>query len=295
MNIKCPWCESENNSSFLKLKDYFLSQEEFEIYECEECKLLFTIPCPPPSEIGNYYKSEDYLSHNEKKKGIVPTIYNFVKGINIKNKYRITTGEKKVSLLDIGCGVGDFLLYAKKNGCKITGIEPNEDARNIAEKKLGNRIHSPEELQNIPNNSFDVITMWHVLEHVENLKEEIFHLQRLLKNNGRLILALPNFKSYDAIIYKDKWAAYDVPRHVNHFSEESIKNIFKRTNLQLIDIKPLKWDSYYISMLSEKYCNHSYGFIRGCINGWKSNIKARKSGQYSSLVYVLKKSDDMTA
>ena len=232
MSKKCPWCNSENNHQFLELKDYFLTQEEFEILECNECKLLFTSPCPTPDKIGSYYKSEDYLSHNEDKKGLFAKIYNKVKKINIKNKFNIATNNQhlltdKQSLLDIGCGVGDFLLYAKENGCNITGIEPSEDARKIAEKKLDCNILSPEELQSIPDDSFDIVTMWHVLEHVADLKTEIHHLQRILKKDGRLVLALPNYKSYDAEYYKDKWAAYDVPRHLSHFSQTSIKNIFK--------------------------------------------------------------------
>ena len=289
MSKNCPWCDSENNHQFLELKDYFLTQENFEILECNECKLLFTSPCPAPDKIGSYYKSEDYLSHNEEKKGLFAKIYNKVKKINIKNKFNIATNgqqPKAKSLLDIGCGVGDFLLYAKENGCDITGIEPSEDARKIAEKKLDCKILPPEELQNIPDNSFDIVTMWHVLEHVADLKTEIHHLQRILKKDGRLILALPNYKSYDAEYYKDKWAAYDVPRHLSHFSQTSIKNIFKETKLQLIDIKPLKWDSFYISMLSEQYLSSKNSFLKGTLIGWKSNRKARKSGEYSSLVYV---------
>ena len=289
MNKKCPWCNSENNHQFLALKDYFLTQEEFKILECNECKLLFTSPCPTPDKIGNYYKSEDYLSHNEEKKGLFAKIYNKVKKINIKNKFNITVNGQQSTdnnLLDIGCGVGDFLLYAKEKGCNVTGIEPSEDARKIAEKKLDCKILSPEELQNIPNNSFDIITMWHVLEHVADLKTEIHHLQRILKKDGRLVLALPNYKSYDAEYYKDKWAAYDVPRHLSHFSQTSIKNIFKETTLQLVDIKPLKWDSFYISMLSEQYLNSKNSFIKGTLTGWKSNRKAKKSGEYSSLVYI---------
>jgi 2-polyprenyl-3-methyl-5-hydroxy-6-metoxy-1,4-benzoquinol methylase len=295
MSKKCPWCNSENNHQFLKLKDYFLTQEEFEILECEDCKLLFTSPSPAPDKIGSYYKSEDYLSHNEEKKGLFARIYNKVKKINIKNKFKIATSYQQaaVSILDIGCGVGDFLLYAKEKGCNVTGIEPSEDARKIAEKKLDCKISSPEELQNIPDNSFDIITMWHVLEHVADLKTEIHHLQRILKKDGRLVLALPNYKSYDAEYYKDKWAAYDVPRHLSHFSQTSIKNIFKETNLQLIDIKPLKWDSFYISMLSEQYLNSKNSFIKGALIGWKSNRKAKKSGEYSSLVYVFKNNTDI--
>ena len=294
MANKCPWCNSENNSKFLELKDYFLTQENFEILECNECKLLFTSPCPAPDKIGDYYKSEDYLSHNESKKGIVPTIYNLVKKVNIKNKFKIATNRQQTTdnsqnILDIGCGVGDFLNYAKEKGCNITGIEPSEDARKIAESKLGTKIFSPEELQNIPNESFDIVTMWHVLEHVADLKTEIHHLERIVKKNGRLVLALPNYKSFDAEYYKDKWAAYDVPRHLNHFSRTSIKNIFNTTAFQLIDIKPLKWDSYYISMLSEQYLKHSNPILKATLNGCKSNCKARKSGEYSSLVYVFTK------
>lgn len=294
MANKCPWCNSENNSKFLELKDYFLTQENFEILECNECKLLFTSPCPAPDKIGDYYKSEDYLSHNESKKGIVPTIYNLVKKVNIKNKFKIATNRQQTTannqnILDIGCGVGDFLNYAKEKGCNITGIEPSEDARKIAESKLGTKIFSPEELQNIPNESFDIVTMWHVLEHVADLKTEIHHLERIVKKNGRLVLALPNYKSFDAEYYKDKWAAYDVPRHLNHFSRTSIKNIFNTTAFQLIDIKPLKWDSYYISMLSEQYLKHSNHILKATLNGCKSNCKARKSGEYSSLVYVFTK------
>ena len=292
MANKCPWCNSENNSKFLELKDYFLTQENFEILECNDCKLLFTTPCPAPDKIGDYYKSDDYLSHNESKKGIVPQIYNLVKKVNIKNKFNITVNGQQTtdnSILDIGCGVGDFLNYAKEKGCDITGIEPSEDARKIAEEKLGTKIFSPEELQNIPNESFDIVTMWHVLEHVADLKTEIDHLERIVKKNGRLVLALPNYKSFDAEYYKDKWAAYDVPRHLNHFSRTSIKNIFDTTAFQLIDIKPLKWDSYYISMLSEQYLKHSNVLLKAMITGCKSNRKARKSGEYSSLVYVFTK------
>lgn len=291
MKNKCPWCESENNSLFLELKDYFLTQENFEIFECDNCKLLFTTPCPPLSQIGRYYKSNDYLSHNEQKKGLVPSIYRKVKKINIKNKFNMINHYSAVNkdILDIGCGVGDFLLYAKNNGYKVVGVEPDSEARKISEDKLNSKIFSPDELTAMPDNSFDVITMWHVLEHVSDLKTEIYHLERMLRSNGQLILALPNYKSYDAEYYKDKWAAYDVPRHLNHFCKTSIKNIFEHTNLQLVNVKSLKWDSYYISMLSEKYRGNTMSFINGIITGWKSNRKAKISGEYSSLVYIFEK------
>ena len=288
MSVKCPFCESENTRLHLKLKDYFLSQEEFEIHECNECKLLFTMPHPDATAIGKYYKSEDYLSHNEHKKGLVPWIYNRVKKVNIRNKYKVCDIHAQAHLLDFGCGVGDFLHYAQQKGCDVTGCDLSEDARKIASEKLGKTIVTPEEIFALPHSSFDIITMWHVLEHIDDLQNQVEQLHRLLKNNGRLVIAVPNYKSYDAGYYKDKWAAYDVPRHLNHFHKESLENIFKG-KFQLKNIHQMKWDAFYISMMSEKFVGHGNTFIRGIIRGFKSNCKARRSGEYSSLIYVFDK------
>ncbi|MBO4574396.1 MAG: class I SAM-dependent methyltransferase [Bacteroidales bacterium] len=296
MSTQCLFCKSDNTKLYLKLKDYFLSQEDFEIFECENCKLLFTTPRPDKSVIGNYYKSDDYLSHNEHKKGIVPWIYNQVKKVNIRRKFSITAQNRtskngdrtKPHILDFGCGVGDFLHYAQKNGCEIAGCDLSEDARKYASEKLGKTIVSPEEIFSLPDSTFDVITMWHVLEHIDDLRFQTEQLYRLLKENGRLVVAVPNYMSYDAQHYKDKWAAYDVPRHLNHFHKESLQNIFAGY-FELDNIYPLKWDAYYISMMSEKYIGKGNSFVKGLITGWKSNRRAKKSGDYSSLVYVFSK------
>ena len=285
MSTKCPFCESENTRSYLKLKDYFLSQEDFEIFECEDCKLLFTTPRPDKSVIGNYYKSEDYLSHNEHKKGLVPWIYNQVKKVNIRNKYKIAIGNRtKPHLLDFGCGVGDFLHYAQQKGCEITGCDMSEEARSLSTAKLGKVTATPEEIFALPDSTFDIITMWHVLEHIDDLHFQTEQLHRLLKDNGRLVIAVPNYMSYDAQYYKDKWAAYDVPRHLNHFHKESLQNVFNG-KFELEKIYPLKWDAFYISMMSENYISKGNSFIKGILTGWKSNCKARKTGDYSSLMY----------
>lgn len=296
MSVKCPFCESANTSLHLKLKDYFLSQESFEIYECNNCKLLFTIPRPDATAVAKYYKSEDYLSHNEHKKGLVPWIYNQVKKVNIRHKFRISISNHTVQnaihtkpyLLDFGCGVGDFLKYAQQKGCDVYGCDLSEEARKIASEKLGKNIVTPEEIFSLPHSTFDVITMWHVLEHIYNLKNQSEQLYRLLKDNGRLVIAVPNYMSYDAQYYKDKWAAYDVPRHLNHFHKESLENVFNGKFI-LKEIHPMKWDAYYISMMSEKFVGHSYSFLRGIIQGWKSNCKVRKIGEYSSLIYIFDK------
>lgn len=290
MSNKCPWCQSEKAHTHLSLKDYFLTQEPFEILVCEDCGLLYTTPKPTDEKIGDYYKSEAYYSHHENKKGFIPRVYEAVKSVNLKHKIAIATqGKEPGRLLDIGCGVGDFLHFAEQNGWQCTGAEPSEDAASIAKKRIKAEIMLPKDLEKLPDESFDVITMWHVLEHVSDLQWQVNQLNRLLKKGGRLVIALPNFRSYDAQYYKDKWAAYDVPRHLNHFSQNSIAKIFNINGLVKIPTQKLVWDAFYISFMSEKYRQKSLPLLRGCFRGFISNIKARKSGEWSSLVYVFEK------
>ena len=290
MSKKCPWCNSEKAHKHLELKDYFLTQEAFEIWVCEDCGLLYTSPRPVPEKIGEYYKSEAYYSHQENKIGLIPRIYESVKKVNLKHKVNLAIGElEKGKLLDIGCGVGDFLQQIESKGWQCTGIEPSEDAAKIAKNRIQATIYKPEEIGNLQDETYDVITMWHVLEHVDDLRTEVEHLFRLLKKGGRLVIALPNYKSYDATYYQDKWAAYDVPRHLNHFDKQTIVNIFNTKGLKIKNIEKLPWDAYYISFMSEKYKQNGLPLVRGLIRGLISNSKARKSGEWSSLVYVFEK------
>ena len=287
---KCPWCDSEKTQIHLWLKDEFLSLEEFKIYECHNCGLLFTDPRPGKDKIGEYYKSEEYYSHQENKKGFIPKLYERVKTVNLKHKYKIATeGKATGKMLDIGCGVGDFLHTAEQQGWKCMGVEPSEDAKAIAEKRIKAEIISSENLEKIADETFDVITMWHVLEHVDDLRWQVAQLQRLIKNDGRIVIAVPNYKSYDASYYKEKWAAYDVPRHLNHFNKNTLVKIFKSNGLTLKSCDKLGWDAYYISYLSEQYEHHSLPLLRGVFRGFISNCKARKSNEWSSRVYVFEK------
>lgn len=290
MSDKCPWCQSEKAHTHLSLKDYFLTQEPFEIMVCEDCGLLYTTPKPSDEKTGDYYKSEAYYSHQENKKGFIPRVYEAVKSVNLKHKIAIATqGKEPGRLLDIGCGVGDFLHFAEQNGWQCTGAEPSEDAASIAKKRIKAEIMLPKDLEKFPDESFDVITMWHVLEHVSDLQWQVNQLNRLLKKGGRLVIALPNFMSYDAQYYKDKWAAYDVPRHLNHFSQDSIAKIFNINGLVNKPTQKLVWDAFYISFMSEKYRQKRLPLLRGIYRGMISNLKARKSGEWSSLVYVFEK------
>lgn len=287
----CPWCGATSEKTYIELKDYFLSKEEFKIMECPHCGLLFTDPRPDPSVIGKYYQSEEYYSHQQNKKGFVPRIYEFVKSFNIKNKTSMAIGGlPQGRLLDIGCGVGDFLVQIKKKGWKVQGIEPSAEAKVIAQSRLGFLPIDPSQYLTLKDQSFDVITMWHVLEHVDDLHFQTSEIVRLLKPGGRLVIALPNFQSFDCQYYKEKWAAWDVPRHLNHFAPNMLCDLFVSLGFEIIDNQKLRWDAYYISYMSERFLGHSLPLLRGAMVGLRSNLKAHSSGMYSSLVYRFKKS-----
>lgn len=289
MNNKCPWCGSNKAQINLWLKDEFLTKEDFHICECLNCGLLYTMPRPSKEKIGAYYKSDEYYSHQENKKGFVPRLYEAIKKINLKHKFRLASRDLPVGkLLDIGCGVGDFLHVAENKGWQCTGIEPSEEAREIARQRIKGDLLYSEDLNHLPDQSFDLITMWHVLEHVDDLKWQVAQLQRLIKPNGRIVIAVPNYRSYDGRFYNAYWAAYDVPRHLNHFNRIVLTKIFKTSGLSLVCMDKLVWDAYYISFMSEQYKHHFMPLVRGVFRGLVSNTKARRSGEWSSLVYVFR-------
>lgn len=289
----CPWCGNQTDHSYMEVKDLFLSKEDFKLMKCDHCGLIFTVPRPSSDVIGNYYLSNEYYSHQQNKKGLVPRLYEAVKSLNIKKKASYAIDGLTVGkLLDIGCGIGDFLLEVSKRGWDVMGIEPSENAKSIAKERLGFLPLDPSESCSLIDHSFDVITMWHVLEHVDDLKIQTSELNRLLKPGGRLIIALPNYQSFDCQYYKQYWAAWDVPRHLNHFSPDVIRSIIDSIGIKFVDIQKLKWDAYYISFLSERYLGHSLPLLRGAWVGLKSNCRASRSGMYSSLVYRFQKPTD---
>lgn len=276
----------DNKKHFLTVKDHSVSNEVFELYRDEELDMLLTYPQPSLNVLGKYYESVDYISHTDSKRSLFEKAYHFVKNIALKNKLDLINSlqKEKGSILDIGAGTGDFLSVAKKDGWKTIGVEPSAKAKKIALEKGVSFVNDTYELA---SHSFDVITMWHVLEHVPNLEEQIKELKRLLKPSGSLIVAVPNHKSYDAQYYKSYWAAYDVPIHFWHFSKKAIKELFSREGMELKKILPMKFDSFYVSLLSEKYKNGKMNFIKAFYIGLKSNMKAKRNLEYSSHIYVL--------
>ena len=283
----CPVCKSKKLHPYKKVKDYSVSKETFQLMKCTECGLIITSPRPIDEELPKYYISEDYVSHNDSSKGLINSIYQRVKKITLRQKEAlISSYQTKKTLLDIGCGTGDFIKQCELNNWSVFGLEPDEGARKIALQKVPGKVEPGESLFTLKK-SFGTITLWHVLEHVSNLNEYFNQFNRLLEDNGRLIIALPNPESPDAEHYNSYWAAYDVPRHLFHFTKNNISMLAQNHGFELEDVKPMLFDSYYVSMLSEKYKSGSIFYA--AINGLKSNVKARNKINHSSLIYIFSK------
>lgn len=273
--------------NFLQTKDYLVTGELFNLLYDEQRDMLITSPAPPEAMLGTYYESDRYISHSDETKGALAFIYQRVKRIALKRKLKLINKLNAGigSLADIGSGTASFLETAALSGWEITGVEPSEKARKIASQS---GISLNESLNELKGKQFDVVTLWHVLEHLPNLEWDIKLLNDILKPGGHLIIAVPNFKSYDAHYYKEYWAAYDVPRHLWHFSKSAIKLLFA-DKLELVNIKPMLFDSVYVSLLSEKYKTGRSFSLRGILVGLWSNLRGLSTREYSSHIYCFKK------
>jgi 2-polyprenyl-3-methyl-5-hydroxy-6-metoxy-1,4-benzoquinol methylase len=286
----CPLCGSLKISPFLKAKDHLLSNESFDIYQCQSCSFRFTRDVPPPKEIGKYYQSQDYISHSDTRKGLMNQLYHFGRTMMLKKKYRMV---RKVSkgkkLLDIGSGTGYFPAFMKEKGYIVAGVETDPKARAFAEKEFGITVYSPEDFLNKKiEDKFDVITLWHVLEHLADFNLYIDRILEHLSSGGSLVIALPNCSSLDARFYKELWAGYDVPRHLWHFTPSTFKKLAENHGLKIKKMKRLILDPFYNSMLSEKYRGSRFfilsGFVIGELAYIESVFNLKKS---SSVVYIL--------
>lgn len=277
---------------YLTVKDHSVSGEDFELIQNSEYGFLETSPQPSKEKLPDYYQSEDYISHTDSKRNLFEKVYHLVRKSSLKKKLKLIDFFSKAdkNILDVGCGTGDFLQIAQENNWNVSGIEPNEQARNIANKKTNNSVFEAEELLKFKADSFDVITLWHVLEHLPNLEEHISIFKKLLKSNGTLIIAVPNYKSFDAKHYKQFWAAYDVPRHLWHFNQDSISKLVLKETMQVVKTKPMWFDAFYVCLLSEKYKSGKMNPIKGFWFGLLSNLSALSTKQASSLIYIIKNS-----
>ncbi len=290
---QCPCCNSTAIQLVLTAKDFTVSHQLFEVWHCNNCTLRFTQNVPPVNEIGPYYQSENYVSHSDTNEGLINRLYHFIRNYTLKTKLKLVQQATDLAtgkLLDVGAGTGYFSRTMKAANWEVTALEPDATARRTAMEKDGLELQDTSNLYYLESNQFDVITMWHVLEHVHDLQGYLTKFHEVLKPNGRLIIAVPNYTSYDATHYSENWAAYDVPRHLYHFSPQSIDTLAKLKGFTVKAYKPMWFDSFYVSMLSEQYKNGKRNLLAAVWNGLFSNLKMiGNSKNCSSVIYVLAK------
>lgn len=288
---KCPVCLRKNLVNKLYCTDYTTSKEKFTIVSCETCDFTFTNPRPKDESLGDYYKSNMYISHTNNSKGLFNWMYQTVRKYAIRTKLTLLKSVTNFGYhLDIGCGTGEFLNACQQTGFKTKGVEPSKLAREQAVNNYSLSVSKGTNLNQFKDNQFDSISMWHVLEHVPTLIKTITEIKRILNKNGKVIIAVPNHKSWDAGYYNEFWAAWDVPIHLWHFSKETIELLFNKNGFKLIKTKPMLFDSFYVSLLSEEFKTGHKKFINGFIIGIISNIIGlfTKRG-CSSTIYVFEK------
>ncbi len=286
---ECPICKSRDLQKFTHCKDYTVSHETFQLDLCQKCELGITTPRPDTNRLSEYYQSEEYISHSGKSSGGIGFLYKIARSFSLNWKKKIIQKHKITgNILDFGCGTGEFLNTMQGAGWEVTGVEPSDSARLKSEILLAQKTYHS--LDGFPERKFDVITTWHVLEHVPDLIETILKLKSLLKKDGTIFIAVPNYQCHDATFYKELWAGYDVPRHLWHFSKRSMSLLLESIGLKLVDTIPMKLDAYYVSMLSEKYRTKNQlpltCLLKGFASGLKSNLKARRETNHSSLIYI---------
>jgi SAM-dependent methyltransferase len=287
----CPVCDSSEWHKVFEVADYSISKEQFVLLKCAKCAFVVTSPQPTRDNLPKYYQSENYISHSGSSNGLVNFIYLHARRFSLRWKLNILKALKPAgALLDVGCGTGEFLKTMKDDNWRVNGVEPSDLARKKAEVLIDQPLSNSVDQV---NGQYDIITLWHVLEHMPALNDSFSQIKKLLKDNGRLTIAVPNHLAADAQKYQENWAGYDVPRHLWHFSQPSMVLFLQKHGLTLEKTIPMKLDAYYVSLLSEKYKNGESsslaGLINGFVSGLTSNRKARKSGEYSSLIYIARK------
>lgn len=287
----CPICNSASISPVLTARDHTVSNKNFSICQCADCSLRFTQDIPPIETIGEYYRSENYISHTDTSTGLINGLYKIVRKKTLKKKRKLVcriTGKKQGNLLDVGSGTGYFIHEMKKYGWAVTGLEPDAGARKIAREEFNCELNDTDQLPVLAPRSFDAITLWHVVEHVHELHHYMERLKALLTQDGRLVIAVPNYTCLDASVYKEYWAAYDVPRHLYHFSPLSMKNLVQKHGMTIREYKPMWYDSFYVSLLSSKYKNKETNWAGAIWTALRSNWKAMKDKtKCSSVIYII--------
>lgn len=285
---ECPVCGGKDYRAYKNCKDFMVTNETFSIVSCENCGFKFTNPRPDENELMKYYESPQYISHKNKSNNLINFVYKNVRKVTVRQKANLLGKlAGKGHIMDYGCGTGEFLKACQDRGWHIQGVEPAPLAREQAGRLTGSEIYGSIFDSN-DQKTYDAITMWHVLEHVPQLDKTFMRIKKLLKPNGRIVIAVPNHASYDAQRYDNFWAGYDLPRHLSHFDKGTMSTLLSKHHFKVERIIPQKLDAYYVSLLSEKNKTQQTNIFSALANGYRSNHEAKKGQQnYSSLIYVV--------
>jgi 2-polyprenyl-3-methyl-5-hydroxy-6-metoxy-1,4-benzoquinol methylase len=289
----CPLCSSAKVELRFTCTDHFVSGEVFPVSTCADCGFTFTSEHPDEESSARYYESEEYISHSDTSGGLVNRLYKIARDFMLRRKSAMVkrlTGLSRGSLLDIGSGTGYFAGAMKREGWQVTGIEISSKAREFSREAFGFEVIDPSEIDKLPLGVYDCITLWHVLEHFVTPFSYMKDIAQLLRADGRCIIALPNCSSFDAAHYERFWAAWDVPRHLWHFTPSTFRVFAEKTGFEVVSVSTLQLDVFYISILSEKYKGTKLPFPVGIVKGtwfWMQSLFNRQ--KTSSMIYVLKK------
>ena len=262
----------------IKVRDFIVSNEFFKLYKDSETGIVWTQVGKNHNHLS-YYQSENYIPHSDKK-GLLGFLYRFSQRLMFVYKRIILMKPLKQSksVLDYGAGDGKFAKYLEKSGKKIFTYDPL-------------KVNSSNNINLTQDTDFqaDMLMMWHVLEHIPDLKKVFPKILERVNKKGFLVIAVPNRDCFDAKYYKNHWAAWDVPRHLYHFNHKSLLNFMSSYGLSFVFKRPLTLDSYYVSYLSEKYKKAPFPLFSGFIIGFLSNCLALFTSNFSSSVYVFRK------
>ena len=292
----CLVCGSTDPAVLFTAKDHLVSGKNFVLKKCRVCSFTFTSDPPDEKDITKFYISEDYISHSDKKQSLTDHVYHLARNYMLRKKHNLVrkmSRRETGTLVDIGSGTGYFADYMNGNGWKVKGIELSEQARKYSVSRFGLTVVSPSEVSAIKDESADCVTLWHVLEHLYDPVMWLKEIKRILKDDGKCIIALPNIKSADAEWFGNEWAALDVPRHLWHFSPGTLPAFINGHGFICKKVIPMPLDIYYISTLSYKNRGCRLSLVRGMITGLFLTVRSlTNKDRASSLIYVISKQRD---
>ncbi len=289
----CPLCGASGQIPYAGCTDYTVSKEHYTLMRCPSCGMVYTLDPPSQDKMAQYDKLGLKLKLGDSPSGLIGKLYYRVRSYMLGRKAHIVESQSyrtAGTLLNYGAKTGFFSHRMERRGWKVISVEKYHEERQFSLEMFHHRMIDLNEMDKLRPGTFDVITLWHVFEHNPHPDKLLDRFYDLLRPGGILVMACPNICSTDAMHYGPYWAAYDVPRHLWHFSPTSLCNLVHKHGFTLMHHESMPFDSFYISILSEKQMRHKLAFIRGFLYGLHSwLVSLSKRGKSSSLVYVFRK------